>query len=212
MRIVMLMVSLVLFVGCSSTEVIRTRENDAMLRVILDPRIEVEHYVQIRQALVESGKFEVIDRRDGFEAAIEEQDLQFRSDYEDRFSDHEKWAHIGRMYGARGIITATAQCYQKQDWKGEYRKYCKQFLTFIDGYTGRVEFAVRGENSEKWVVGYTTPDWNDVVERAVREYPKYFQVRKTDKILNQYMDQSEELAKRERVKRNGVRAVSQEAL
>lgn len=189
--------------GCSSTKVLRTQENDAMLRVILDPTIEEAHYVQIRRALVESGRFEVIDRRDGFAAALKEQDLQFRSGYQDRFSDREKWAHIGRMYGARGVITASAQCYQNKNWLGEYRKYCKQILTFIDGYTGKVEFSVQGENSEPWVVGYTVPNWDDVVKRAVAEYPAYFKPRVVDPLLEQYQDQSEELAKREREKQNG---------
>lgn len=197
---VMLLVASALLIGCSSTQVVRTPENDSMMRVIIDPRIEVEHYVQIRRALVQSGKFEVIDRREGFEAAVNEQDLQFRSGYQDRFSDREKWAHIGRMFGARGVITANAQCFQKVNWMGEYRKFCKQELAFIDAYTGRVEFAVRGENSEAWVVGYTVPDWDEVVERAANEYPKHFKVRKIDPLLEQYMDQSEERAKRERAR------------
>lgn len=196
-----------LLAGCS-TKVVRTQENDSMMRVLIDPRIEVAHYVQIRRALVQTGKFEVIDRRDGFEAAVQEQDLQFRSGYKDRFSDREKWAHIGRMYGARGIITAYASCYQKNSWTGEFRKYCKQELAFIDSYTGRVEFAVRGENSEPWVVGYSVPDWDDVVERAADEYPQYFKARKIDPLLEQYMNQSEELAKRDAAKQAPKAAVA----
>lgn len=185
--------------GCSSTKVIRRQSNDGMLRVILDPQIPVNHYVQIRRALVESGKFEVIDRRDGFAAAVREQDIQFRSGYQNRFSDQEKWAHIGKMYGARGIITAHPQCYQKKHplW-GDLRRYCKQDLTFIDGVTGKVEFAVSGENDEVWTAEWTVPDWDDVVAKAVEAYPKYFKPREIEPMLQQYMDQSEEHAKRER--------------
>jgi hypothetical protein len=199
-KTIVLVVLMALMVGCGHTQVRRTLNNDAMLRVIIDPNVPVEHYVQIRRALVQSGRFEVIDRRDGWNAAVQEQDLQFRSGYKDRFSDREKWAHIGRMYGARGIITASAMCYQKQSWLGEYRKYCKQELSFIDSYTGRVEFAVSGENSEAWVVGYSVPDWNEVVEAAAKEYPKFFVPRVVDPLLEQYQDQSEELSKREDAK------------
>jgi hypothetical protein len=176
-KAILLVLGLVLVTGCA-TKVVRTRENDAMLRVIIDPTIEVSHYVQIRRALVRSGKFEVIDRQDGFAAALNEQELQFRSANEDRFDPSEKWAHIGRMYGARGVITAHADCYQDTNIWGTFKKYCKQELAFIDAYTGRVEFAVQGQNEEKWVVGYTVPDWDEVVERAVEEYPTYFKPRK----------------------------------
>ncbi len=193
------LLGLLVLTACSSTKVIRRSSNDPMLRVILDPTIPVNHYVQIRRALVESGKFEVIDRRDGFAAALREQDTQFRSGYQDRFSDQEKWAHIGQMYGARGIITAHAQCYQKKHafW-GDLRRYCKQDLTFIDGVTGKVEFAVTGENNEVWTAEWTVPDWNEVVEKAVATYPEYFKPREVEPMLQQYMDQSGEHAKRER--------------
>lgn len=187
-------------VGCGGPQVRRTLETDHMLRVLIDPRIDASNYVQIRRALVQSGKFEVVDRRDGFEALIREQDLQFRSSYSDRFSDREKWAHIGKAYGAAGIITAHADCYQDKSFWGEYRKYCKQNLSFINGSTGVVEFAVSGLNSEPWVASHTVPDWDAVVAKAVDTYPEYFKPRVVKYPLNQYMDQSEELSKRERVR------------
>lgn len=201
MKIAMFISIAAMMAACSSTEVVRTRKNDPMMRVIIDPTVDVAHYVQIRRALVQSGKFEVIDRQDGFAAALQEQDLQFRTNNEDRFDPSEKWAHIGRMFGARGIITAHAQCFQQVNWRGIYTKYCKQELAFIDAYTGRVEFAVRGENDEPWVVGYSVPDWDEVVARAVTEYPKFFEVRRVDPLLEQYQGQSAELSKRENAKK-----------
>jgi hypothetical protein len=186
--------------ACGGPTVRRTLETDPALRVLLDPRIPVEQYVQIRRALVQSGKFEVVDRRDGFELAIQEQDMQFRSGYADRFSDQEKWAHIGQMYGARGIITAHAECYQDKNFWGSYRRYCKQELAFIDGVTGVVEFAVNGKNDEPWVVGYTAPDWDDTVAKAVETFPEYFKPRIIKAPLDQYMAQSEERSKRERAR------------
>jgi len=196
-----MMLALIALIALSScaTKVLRTPENDAMQRILIDPAIPVEHYTEIKAALVESGKFEIVDRTDGFEAMVREQELEFRSKHSNRFSEREKYMHIGRAYGARGIVTARASCFQRTNFWGKFVKTCKQTLFFVDGYTGKVEFAVRGENSEEWVVGYTVPDWNDVVERAIGEYPKYFKPIKEDRILKAYKDQSEELSRRERL-------------
>jgi hypothetical protein len=76
----------------------------------------------------------------------------------------------------------------------------------IDGHTGVVMFEVNGKNSEPWVVEYTTPDWDDVVSKAVDSYPEFFQPRIVKAPVTQYMDQSEERAKRERAAQ--VRPVS----
>lgn len=187
-----------LMTACGATKIRRTLETDSMLRVLIDPRIDEANYVQVRRALVQSGKFEVIDRRDGFQAALAEQDLQFRSGMSDRFSDREKWSRMGQMYGAQGIIEAHADCYQKKNFWGVFSKYCKQDLAFIDGVTGKVEFAVAGENSEEWIAGFTVPDWNDVVDKFVGAYPDYYKPRIVKFPLDQYMDQSEEHGRRQR--------------
>lgn len=195
-KVFLLSLAVAMLAGCSSTKVIRRADNDPMMRVIIAPDIDAAHYVQIKAALVESGKFEVIDRRDGFLAAMQEQDLQFRSGYQNRFSDREKYAHIGKMYGAMGIITASAQCYQNKNWRGIFTRNCKQFLTFINGVTGKIEFSVRGENSEPWTVEWTVPDWDGVIAKAVQTYPEFFEPRVISKQLQAYQDQSEELSKR----------------
>jgi len=199
-KLLLPLILLLSLTACGGPTVRRTLETDAMLRVVLDPRIPVEHYVQIRRALVQSHKFEVVDRADGFEAAIREQDMQFRSGYADRFSDREKWSHLGGLYGSAGIITAHADCFQEQNFWGKYIRTCKQELTFINGVNGVVEFAISGSNSEAWIVGFSVPDWNDVVAKAVTEYPEYFKPRIIKAPLDQYMDQSEEYSKRERAR------------
>lgn len=191
---------LVTLTACSSVKVKRELGTDPGLRVLIDPRIPVEHYVEIQRALVESGKVEVVDRRDGFSMAIAEQDLQARSGYQDRFSDREKWAHIGKMYGAASIVTAHASCYQKQNLWGTFTRYCKQTLFFINGRTGVVEISANGENSMPWTADFVAPDWDDTVNSVIAKYPKYFEPRPNSKILETYRDQSEELARREREK------------
>lgn len=194
--------SLIALSACGGPKIRRTQETDAMLRVLIDPRIDVANYVEIRRALVQSGKFEVIDRKDGFEAALAEQDLQFRSGMSDRFADREKWGRIGQMYGAQGIISAHAQCYGDMNMWNRYKRTCKQDLAFIDGATGKVEFAVAGENSVDWTGEFVAPDWNDVVEKFADSYPEYFTPRIVKHPLDTYMDQSEEYSRREREKQS----------
>lgn len=183
-------------IGCSTAKV-RNLETDPELRVFLDPSIEVSHYVQIRRALVQSGKFEVVDRAEGFAAAVSEQERQHALTGR-RFSDKEKWAWIGEFYGAAAVVTAHAQCFNRHNFWGKYVKTCKQELAFINVSNGKVALAVNAENSEEAVVGYSVPDWNDAVEKLVAVYPKYYKPRVIRDPLDTYMDQSEERAKRER--------------
>lgn len=184
-------------IGCGSTEIVRTPETDPQLRVFLDPRIPVAHYVQIRRKLVETRKFEVIDRNEGFEAALREQELQ-HGYMGRRFSDKEKWAWVGEFYGAAAVITATPMCFNRYNFWGRYVQECKQELALINASTGKVEMAVAGKNQEDVVVGYSAPDWDEVVQRLSDEYPKYYKPRVVKAPLDTYMDQSVERAQRER--------------
>lgn len=186
--------------GCSSAKV-RDLTNDPTLRVFLDPRIPVAHYVQIRRALVQSGKFEVVDRNEGFSAAIAEQERQHGL-LGRRFSDQEKWAWVGEFYGAAAVITAHAQCYNRHNFWGKYVQECKQDLALINTVNGKVELAINSKNSEAVVVGYTVPDWDEAVEKLVTEYPKYFTPRVIQSPLDIYMEQSRERAIREREERS----------
>lgn len=196
----------ILLTACGHA-IVRDLSSDPALRIVIDPRIPVEHYTMIVRALSEKGqgKFEIIDRRDGFSALLQEQDLQFRSGYSDRFADREKFAQIGRALGAGAIVTAHASCYQKKTWLGRFDRYCKQTLAFVNASTGVVAFVVSGENHEEWTADFTVPDWDETVEKAIAAYPKYFEARKISPMLEQYMDQSEELSKRERAKQEEQR-------
>jgi curli biogenesis system outer membrane secretion channel CsgG len=190
----------VFLMGCGGPQVIkRTLETDPQLRVALDPRIEVAHYVQIRRALVETGKFEVVDRQAGYGAVLEEQDRQDAP--EDRYGDAERWAPAGSLYGAGSIITATALCRQQQDFWGHYIRSCRQELALVDARTGKVLVAVRGENSEPWAADYTVPDWDEVVQKMAQAYPEVYSARVVKRPLDQYMAQSEERAHRNRAAR-----------
>src|SRR5665647_827111 len=101
---------ILLITSCSSPNKQRTKWTDKSMRVMIDPdSIDEENYVQIQSALVRSGKFTVVDRARGMQAAEKEQERLHRNN-SDRFEDKEKWAHWGKMYGVGSIIVPHVQC------------------------------------------------------------------------------------------------------
>lgn len=197
----MLLVTGLMLTGCASQQnVKRTLATDPGLRVLIDPRIQSEHYVEIRRALVESGKFEVVERKDGLEVALDEQNLQFNYGSE-RFDDREKWAHIGRLMGAAAVISAHAQCHQIQNFFGQWVKACRQNLAVIDARTSQVVAVAKDDNEVPWsATGYMVPDWEKAVTKLVEAYPEYFVPRPNSKELERYRDVSQEEARRARGK------------
>jgi hypothetical protein len=189
-----------LVLGCSGPQIRRTLETDPVRRVFIDPKIDVAHYTEIRRALVETGKFEVVDRSEAFEAAFREQELQHAKAGQ-RFANKEKWSWVGEFYGAAAVIQANASCWQAKNFWGTFTRYCRQTLSLIDTTTGVVVFSVVGENSIPWTVEWVVPDWDETVAKAADAYPVYFKPRIVKAPLKQYMDQSEERAKREQENR-----------
>ena len=185
-------------VGCSSAKVRRTIASDPQMRVLIDPRIDPAQYVQIRAALVQSKKFQIIERREGWDAMIREQDLQHRSQYADRFSDREKFAHIGASFGAGGIVLASAQCHSGKNFWGTFTRTCEQDLTILDGRTGEVIIEVTGESSIPFSAEWVAPSWTDTVTKATDEFPTYFEPKISEPTLENYKEQSEEVSKREK--------------
>jgi hypothetical protein len=195
-----LVLTLLVLSACSGPQIKRNLETDPVRRIFIDPKIDVAHYTEIRRALVQTGKFEVVDRSEAFEAAFREQELQ-HAEAGVRFSDKEKWSWVGEFYGAAAVIQANASCWQSKNFWGTYKRYCRQTLSLIDTSTGVVMFSVVDTNSIPWTVEWVVPDWDDVVDKATDAYPEYFKPRIVKAPLQQYIDQSEERAKREREKR-----------
>ena len=107
--------------------------------------IPADHHVMIQQALVDSGKWFVVDRSSGFKAIKSEQQRLHR-DEADRYEDREKWAHWGKMYGVGGIVVAQAQCKKEQGWLlGRWYQVCRQFLSIVDANTGEVITAIQND-------------------------------------------------------------------
>jgi hypothetical protein len=187
----------IFLIGCSSAKIVRDLSTDPPLRTLLDPTIPAEQYPALRAAVFRTGKFEIVERRD-LEKIFSEQDLQFRTRYAERFDAREKWAHIGRLAGAASIMTASALCGQRKNWRGLFVNDCELYLTLIDARTGVVVLSIKGESEREWTgVGVNVADWTEVVNLFASEYPKYFKLRPNTPALEEYRDVSEELSKRE---------------
>lgn len=205
-NVIFILTALCMF-GCSSA-VKRTKYSDKTMRVLIDPSsIDSSNHVAIQQALVETGKFFVVDRSKAFAAIVHEQNRQHTS-MSDRFEDREKYAQWGKMYGAGGVITAHVQCANNGTgnivttafhlatlatmWS-EYR--CSQFLEVIDTATTEVVASIKYD-----IKADTTKnlDWSDAVEALVDSYPEIFEDVKNHRVLETYKAVSAEEAQRHR--------------
>lgn len=186
--------------GCSSKPIVRSKDSDSSMRLMVDSRaFDVQNFIQLEAALAQSQKFELVERRDALETALDEQRREFDLASQGHFDDREKYARRGKLYGVDTIVSGRTDCYQaKAFWTGVYTRYCRQTLLWIEGSTGKVLFSVTGENSVPWTAEYIVPDYNATVAAAIESLPKYFTPHEIHPILETYKQQSAENAKRER--------------
>lgn len=182
--------------GCSSVP--RTKWTDKTMRIIIDPDgIDANNYVRIQQALVNSGKWVVLDRASAFYAIKKEQERLHRTEA-DRFEKREKWAIWGRALGAGGIVEAHVQCQNKHHWltESQYAR-CQQFISIADSNTTEILAAV--ENTENGDLNEynLAPSWNDVVAMMNDAYPNNFKPKKDSEILENYRDLAAEESTRQ---------------
>lgn len=193
--------------GCASPNPIRSKWSDKNLRVAIDSdSISANDYVAIQTALVKEGRFMVVDRGTGFKAVKTEQERLHRNE-SDRYSDKEKWAIFGRLYGVGSIITANTQCFRTRTLFSltAYVNRCKQFLSLVDSNTGEVVVAVDSEvdspapannyGSESFSAG---ADWTEVVQKLVDAYPKDYKPQYYSEGLVKYQEESKEEARRQK--------------
>lgn len=175
----------------------RTKWTDKTMRVMIDPdSIEAEHHVLIQRALVESGKFFVVDRAKGFKAIKTEQERLHR-DEQDRYADRQKWAHWGKLYGVGGIVVASAQCKKEQGMIfGGWYRVCRQFLSIMDSNTGEVITAIEHRAESDEVDFY--PQWDDAVAKMNAAYPANFKPSQPSKQIEFYEELSAEEAQRQK--------------
>jgi len=162
---------------------------------MLDPdSISENHHVRIQQALVESGKWEVIDRASGYKALKKEQDLIHRNEV-DRYSDREKWSRWGEIYSIGGVVIAHAACERRSTlFLGRPYLHCLQHLSIVNATTGQVIAAVdaiaEGETGDEKIV----PSWSEAVRKLNNAFPDNYVPSKEHKALSDYKDQSEKAA------------------
>lgn len=190
----------------SSCATPRTKLTDKSMRVMVDPvSIDGDQYVRIVKALVESGKWTVVDRGFGFHAVKQEQERLHRSET-DRYADKEKWAQWSKLYGVGAIVVANAQCQVRETWifPAMYY-YCEQFLTLVDSNTAEVVAAI--ESSESGPSGNSQgavrsvgipPSWDGAVEKLIAAYPKYFDEPEYHERVKRYQEESRQLAQEQK--------------
>jgi hypothetical protein len=192
-KVILVLVALGM-VGCASAP--RTKWTDKTMRVMIDPEsIDAQNYVKIQYSLVASGKWIVVDRKDGLRAIKHEQDMLHRTE-SDRYDDREKYAMWGKLYGVGGVIVAHSQC-QRRDgfFPGQYNR-CRQNLAIMDTNNGEVIAVSEARaDSDAW---NEMPDWEDAVSVLNDNFPKNFEKDKTDKRLAEYKDLAREEAIRQK--------------
>lgn len=204
-----LILSISFLFSCAS-KVVRTRDSDKSLRVaLIKAGISDTEHSSIQQALVETGKFNVVDRNAAFNAVTNEQHLEHR-EMSDRFEDSQKFAQWGKMYGVGAVITAHSVCGGAESSKnliylvghlatlGLFDKtLCTEFLELVDTNTAEVLVSVRYEAGKR---NGEALDWSDIVDKLVDQYPIYFgQVKKHELLFKYEAESKEEALKQKRV-------------
>jgi len=183
--------------GCAG-KTPRTKWTDKTMRVMIDPdSIDANNYVRIQQALIESGKWTVVDRATAFNAIKKEQERLHRTE-SDRFDDREKFAIWGRMLGVGGVVTAHTQCVARKGFLRHEHLECLQNLAIVDSNTGEVIATSEAQEDGAADAGVIAPSWETAVDRMNDAYPRNFEPSKITKQLESYKDLAYEEALRQK--------------
>lgn len=184
--------------SCSSRP--RTVWTDPVMRVMVDPDgISARNYVRIVNALKASGKWFVVDRRDGLRAILKEQRMLHRT-MADRFKDEEKYSIWGRLYGVGGVVIANAQCHKSGFWQSTTT--CVQNLAIVSANSGEVVATAEGENDDG-DMSYggdirVASDWTDTVGKLNDAFPKNFEKEKYSPEMHAFRAEAKEEAIRQK--------------
>lgn len=200
MKIILLLITWLALVGCATP---RTKDTDPTLRVFIDPMvIDKANYARIVTALKSSGKYIVVDRADGFEAAKREQDFQYLDDKQ-RVEARERYATYFKMYGAGAVIAAKTMCHPSQrfwSYQGDFD--CLQNLSLIDARTGEV-IATAEHLATDAVYFYgelrTPASWDGAVKNLNTNVPANFAKKSTHPKIVEREDEAEQTTKSMRV-------------
>ena len=173
---------LALLTGCSSVPPM-TKWTSPSMRIAIDPAsVSSADYVRISEALVRSGKYFVVDRENGFQAVVREQDAEHIGAPE-RFGDADRYARMARLYGVGAIVVGNVQGATRHTLWGTEYVHCLQHLALINATTAEVISQVQGENDDaEHYYGdiKIASDWTDTVEKLNAAIPKEFELDKYD--------------------------------
>lgn len=190
-----LLTFLPIITNCASKP--RTMWTDPVMRVMVDPDgIAARDYIRIVTALKSSGKWFIVDRRDGLKAILKEQKMLHR-DMPDRFKDEEKYAIWGRLYGVGGVVIGHVQCAYNPGFFSSSTR-CIQNLAIVSTNSGEVIATAEGENSDAEMSYYGDikigSDWTDSVEKLNNAFPKSFEKEKYSDDMKAFRAEAKEEA------------------
>lgn len=188
-----------LLTSCSSKE--RTKWTDPTMRVMVDPDgLSARDYIRIVNALKSSGKWFVVDRKDGLRAIFKEQKMIHR-DRPDQFKDEEKYSIWGRLYGVGGVVIGHVDCVKRSGFFSNYTN-CKQNLAIVSANSGEVISTAETENGDA-ELNYTGDikigsDWTDAVEELNDNFPKNYEKLKYSDNMELFRQEAKEEAVRQK--------------
>lgn len=178
--------------GCSTA---RTKFNDPVMRLIVAPEgLNEENYTKVSLALMNTGKFRILDRGLGYEALKNEQDRQHKNE-SDRYESTEKWALYAKLHGAGGVALATQVCQRSNSfWTDIYYLKCIQIIRIINASTSEIISIVENKVEGKAGECSLGVSWEETAWKLADSFPEQFEKNKDSDELNAYRKIAEESA------------------
>jgi hypothetical protein len=171
------------------------------MRVMVDPDgLQARDYIRIVDALKQSGKWFVVDRRDGLRQIFKEQKMIHR-DRADQFADPEKYSIWGRLFSVGAVVTGHVDCVRHNGFFSASTK-CKQYLAIVSTNSGEVLATSHAENDDAEIDYYGDikigSDWTDAVSELNDNFPKEFEKEKYDQGMRMFRAEAKEEAIRQK--------------
>ena len=179
MKALIFLLVLVTLTNCASQTPKITRYNNPALRLFVNAEgIDSSNYVRLVHALKASNKYFILDREMAHKAIMKEQNLQHGKDHNMRFASAEKYAVIGKMFGAGGVIEARISCAPKMGFWGLY-PVCVQNVNIYSTVTGELihsaELEVEASRHDLYGRQEPIANWSAIVEDFNDSFPRNFE-------------------------------------
>lgn len=171
--------------GCATA---RTKHSDPTMRIAVVA--DETSYFEIQTALVETGKYFVVDRAHGFQAAVEEQEFNAT----ERVGDKERYARIGKMFGVGGVVVGQVSCTPHGSFFAGLSSPsadCVEHLSLISTSTGEVVASARAKVNTAYDRGHSRvfpPSWEEAVQNLNDNMPSHFVKAKWTEKMQDFRD------------------------